>query len=109
MEIFGEIAIWITVLFNLVGALILCWALADGFFVGKHWTVKIAVMLMISGLVGQFARSYIALTTGIAPTDAQVPFWVLKDIGIIMYAVHYLLQVLGYLRVIVKTVDKDEQ
>ena len=109
MEIFGEIAIWITVLFNLVGALALVWALADGFFVGKHWTVKVAVALMIAGLVGQFARSYIALSTGIPPTDAQVPFWVLKDLGIIMYAYHYVLQCLGHLKVIVKTMEDDEQ
>ena len=98
MEIFGEVAIWITVLLNLVGALALCWGLADGFFVGKHWTLKLSVVFMIAGLIGQFARSYIALSTGLAPTDAEVPFWVLKDIGIITYGVHYALKCLGYLK-----------
>ena len=109
MEIFGEIAIWVTVIFNLLAALGLVWALADGFFVGNHWTVKVAVALMIAGLVGQFARSYIALSTGIAPTDAQVPFWVLKDLGIIMYSVHYVLQCLGHLKIITKTMKSNEQ
>ena len=108
MEIFGTIAIWFTVLFNLVGALGLMWALADGFFVGKHWTVKVAVALMIAGLVGQFARSYIALSTGIPPTDAQVPFWVLKDFGIIMYAAHYVMQCTGHLKIITKVMKKNE-
>ena len=100
MEIFGDVAIWITVLFNLVGALCLIWALADGFFVGKHFTVKVAVASMIAGLIGQFARSYIALSTGVAPTDAQIPFWVLKDLGIIAYGLHYALKCLGYIKVI---------
>ena len=100
MEIFGDIAIWITVVFNLVGALFLIWALADGFFVGKHYTVKVAVALMIAGLIGQFARSYIALSTGVAPTDAQIPFWVLKDLGIIAYGFHYALKCSGKIKVL---------
>ena len=96
MEIFGDIAIWITVILNLVGALFLIWALADGYFIGKHFTAKIAVALMIAGLIGQFARSYIALSTGVAPTDAQIPFWVLKDLGIITYGLYYALKCLGW-------------
>ena len=87
--IFGNIALWASVLLNLPGALALCWGLADGFFVGKRWTVKVAVTLMIAGLVGQFARSYIALSTGIAPADNEIPFWLLKDLGIVMYGYHY--------------------
>ena len=50
---------------------------------------------MIAGLIGQFARSYIALSTGVAPTDAQIPFWVLKDLGIIIYGFHYALKCTG--------------
>ena len=97
-NLFGDIALWTSVLLNLPGALALCWGLADGFFVGRHWTLKLAVVLMISGLVGQFARSYIALSTGFAPTDAEIPFWILKDLGIVIYGAHYAMKCLGNIK-----------
>ena len=97
-EIFGNVALWSSVIFNLPGALALCWGLADGFFVGKHWTVKVAVTLMVAGLMGQFARSYIALSTGVAPTDAEIPFWVLKDMGIVTYGLYYALKCSGKIK-----------
>ena len=92
INIFGEIALWGSAILNLPAALFLGWGMADGWVVNRHWIFKVALLVMMSGLLGQFARSYIALSTGIAPTDAQIPFWFLKDLGIGTLGVYYLLK-----------------
>ena len=93
MEAIGALALWASAILNLPGALALAWGMAEGLLVGKHWSYKLAVMIMMIGLIGQFARSYIAITTGIAPTDAEIPFWFLKDFGIVMLGAHYVLKI----------------
>ena len=90
--LFGDIALWGSVILNLPAALTIGWGLAEGHVMDKHWTFKVALLIMMAGLIGQFARSYIALSTGIAPTDAEIPFWFLKDFGIAWVGAYYLLK-----------------
>ena len=92
MEIFGDIALWGSALLNLPAALFIGWGLAEGHVMKRHLIFKVALLVMMAGLIGQFARSYIALATGISPTDAEIPFWFLKDSGIILLGVYYLLK-----------------
>lgn len=92
MNIFGDIALWGSVVINLPAALFIGWGLAEGHAMNRHWTFKVSLIVMMAGLTGQFARSFIALSTGYAPTDAEIPFWYLKDIGIALMGVYYLLK-----------------
>ena len=92
MEIFGEVALWGSVILNLPAALFIGWGLAEGHAVRRHWIFKISLLIMMAGLIGQFARSYIALSTGLVPTDAEIPFWFLKDFGIGLMGFYYLLK-----------------
>ena len=92
MEIFGDIALWGSVLLNLPAALFIGWGLAEGHVIKRHIIFKAALLVMMAGLIGQFARSYIALSTNLAPTDAEIPFWFLKDFGIALLGVYYLLK-----------------
>ena len=90
--LFGDIALWGSVLFNLPAALFIGFGLAEGHAVHRHWLFKVSLLIMMAGVVGQFARSYIALATGVSPTDAEIPFWFLKDLGIIFLGIYYLLK-----------------
>ena len=92
MEIFGDIALWGSVILNLPAALFIGWGLAEGHAMKRHFLFKSALLVMMAGLIGQFARSYIALSTGLAPTDAEIPFWFLKDFGIGLLGFYYLLK-----------------
>ena len=92
MEIFGDIALWGSVLLNLPAALFIGWGLAEGQVIKRHIIFKAALLVMMAGLIGQFARSYIALSTDLAPTDAEIPFWFLKDFGIVLLGAYYLLK-----------------
>ena len=94
MELFGDIALWGSVILNLPAALFIGWGLAEGHAINRHWTFKVSLLIMMAGLIGQFARSYIALSTGIVPTDAEIPFWFLKDFGIGVLGLYYLLKAL---------------
>ena len=88
--LFGDIALWGSVILNLPAALFMGWGLAEGHAMKRHWLFKVSLLIMMAGLIGQFARSYIALSTGLAPTDAEIPFWFLKDLGIGLMGVYYL-------------------
>ena len=88
--LFGDIALWGSVLLNLPAALFIGFGLAEGHVMKRHWLFKVSLLVMMSGLIGQFARSYIAISTGFAPTDAEIPFWFLKDFGIVLLGVYYL-------------------
>ena len=57
--------------------------------VAPRWH-RVGLMIVATGLIGQTYRSAIALFTGFQPTDAQMPFWVFKDVGITVLAFYYL-------------------
>ena len=90
--LFGDIALWGSVILNLPAALFIGFGLAEGHAIHRHWLFKVSLLVMMAGLIGQFARSYIAISTGFVPTDAEIPFWFLKDFGIILLGVYYLLK-----------------
>ena len=92
ITIFGDVALWGSVILNLPAALFIGFGLAEGHVMKRHWLFKVSLLVMMAGLIGQFARSYIAIATGASPTDAEIPFWFLKDFGIILMGVYYLLK-----------------
>ena len=88
--LFGDVALWGSVLLNLPAALFIGFGLAEGHAMKRHWLFKVSLLVMMAGLIGQFARSYIAISTGFVPTDAEIPFWFLKDFGIVLLGAYYL-------------------
>ena len=91
MEIFGQITLWITMICNPIAALIIIGALFSDrkMEVAPRWH-RVGLMITATGLIGQTYRSMVALFTGFQPTDAEMPFWVFKDIGIVVLAFYYL-------------------
>ena len=95
--LFGDLALWGSVIINLPAALFIGFGLAEGHAINRHWLFKVSLLVMMAGLIGQFARSYIAINTGLAPTDAEIPFWFLKDFGIALLGIYYLLKSLKWI------------
>jgi hypothetical protein len=44
--------------------------------------LKMGMVITIAGLAGQIGRNIYFLSTGDSPSDADLPLWALKDIGI---------------------------
>jgi hypothetical protein len=86
----GELSLWITFIFNPIGAIIIILALFSDrkMTVAPKWH-RVGLMTIACGLIGQTYRSGVALLTGFQPTDAEMPFWVFKDIGIVFLAFYY--------------------
>lgn len=51
---------------------------------------KVGLILASFGLLAQGMRNIAYLLTGVSPSDADLPFWALKDIGIALIAFVYL-------------------
>lgn len=51
---------------------------------------KLGLILAAVGLVSQAFRNVDFLLTGYSATDADLPLWALKDLGIAMIAYYYL-------------------
>lgn len=51
---------------------------------------KVGMIVAVMGLVAQGLRNIHFLFTGISPSDLDMPFWALKDLGIALVAYYYL-------------------
>lgn len=79
------------VLDPIAAAIFLVLLLIDGFFKHASWLFRLAVAVFSAGLMGQSVRSYIAFTTGEFPSEFILPWWIFKDWGLVLLALHYLI------------------
>ena len=100
MEVYGigQIILWLSSIIGPMGFLLVMALAMRGQFTKKHLLGQTAVVVMGLGLLGQAVRSYIALTTGHAPTDAELPLWYMKDLGIVLWISYELLKSLGKIK-----------
>lgn len=54
--------------------------------------IKVGAMLACFGLLGQALRNLQFLLTGISPHDADLPLWMLKDLGIVVMVLGYAMR-----------------
>ena len=74
---------------DLAAALILfAGALSERMRLYPTWH-KVGLMSAALGLAAQGMRNIQFLVTGVSPSDADLPFWALKDIGIVIIAFTY--------------------
>ncbi|EFO31549.1 putative solute carrier family 14 [Roseibium sp. TrichSKD4] len=83
--------LWLTVILDpIAGTVILIALLINPWLkVAPLWH-RLGMTLAAAGLDGQTFRNYVALTTGMAPRDSEIPWWVLKDLGLVLLAFHFL-------------------
>jgi hypothetical protein len=75
--------------FNILASVILfCGLLSDRLRLYPVWH-KIGLLLAVVGLLSQVFRNIIYLGTGVSPSDATLPLWACKDIGIDIIAFYY--------------------
>jgi len=65
-------------------------ALSDRMRLYPTWH-KVGLIVALLGLICQAFRNIQFLSTGISPSDADMPLWVLKDAGIATIAFTYLI------------------
>ena len=94
----GTIILWLSSILGPIGFVLVMALAMRGQFMKKHILGQTAVVVMGLGLLGQAVRSYIALTTGHAPTDAELPLWYMKDLGIVLWIAYELLKSLGKIK-----------
>ena len=88
----GESTLWLSSIIGPIMSLVILWIAFVGGLNKGHWLGRLAILVMTLGLFGQAIRSYIAITTGNAPTDAELPLWYLKDFGISLYGAYLFLK-----------------
>ena len=86
-DVIGNIATWITAFTGPAGALIILWMMVwdRKFKIAPSWH-RYGLAFLAVGMVGQAVRSWWTITTGVSPRDADMPWWVFKDLGIFVLA-----------------------
>ena len=75
---------------NLAAAFIIyAGAMSDRMRLYPTWH-KVGLIFAATGLVFQAVRNIQFLVTGVSPSDSDLPFWALKDIGISLIAFFYV-------------------
>ena len=86
--------IWETALLDPVAAVLILVALFGNKDIENAKWLRFGLILSFLGLCGQGYRSYLTLTTGIAPRDDEIWLWALKDLGLLVIACVYALPTL---------------
>lgn len=86
-EMLGPFSVWLTAIIDPIGALIIVSMMIfdHRYQIAPAWH-RYGLMFLAVGLLGQTARSWQTLLTGDSPTDIEMPFWIFKDIGIVVLA-----------------------
>lgn len=77
-------------LVDLIGAVIIGLSVVNPKLEHFSKCFKLGLVFAMLGLVGQALRNVLFLVTGNSPTDAELPLWALKDIGISLVATSWL-------------------
>ena len=85
-----ELLFFIVSIFDIVGAIIIAMSMFHPALDHFSRGFKAGLVLAMLGLIGQAFRNYIYITTGVSPTDAEVPLWAFKDLGISVFAMSWL-------------------
>lgn len=80
--------ILVTVIDFTAALIIFAGALSERMRLYPTWH-KVGLITAAFGLLAQGVRNVQFLVTGISPSDADAPFWVLKDVGISLIAFFY--------------------
>lgn len=51
--------------------------------------IRFGAMVACFGLLGQAVRNTQYFLTGVSPADADLPFWMLKDVGLVIMILGY--------------------
>ena len=78
---FGPTVLWITAIGNPIFGAYALWKVFEDKLPYKSEIFKYGVMLAGIGLIGQAFRSWTGVITGMAPTDAEMPLWLFKDLA----------------------------
>jgi hypothetical protein len=76
--------------FDLVGAGIIAMAMFSHSLQFYTKGLKLGLILCMLGLLSQAFRNIYYLYTGVSPTDAELPLWALKDMGISIFVMSWL-------------------
>lgn len=99
-HLFGNFALWSSLAADtIIAFIVLVIILSEKRLPYNDGYYKGFLTLMVIGLMGQAARSYVAVSTGVAPTDGEMAFWVFKDYALCVYAVRMLLVKLGKIKI----------
>ena len=101
-EAFGIWALWSTALWDTIFAGILAYSIFNNRIPFDSKWIKWTMVTACMGLLGQAFRSMYGIVTGMAPTDAEMPFWIFKDYSEGMFILFFIWVTLQGKKVIIK-------
>lgn len=84
------VTVWVILVLDPIAAFILIAVTTSSrtLKISSAWP-RLGMLVTASGLLGQAARNLVFVLTGHSPSDLEMPFWVLKDIGLVILALHF--------------------
>ena len=94
----GYIILWLSSTIGPIGFVLMMALAMRGQFMKKHLLGQTAIVVMGLRSIRTSSKKLYCLTTGHAPTDAELPLWYMKDLGIVMWISYELLKSLGKIK-----------
>lgn len=90
-DVLGLTVTYLTAITDPIAAIILIWMMVwdRKFNVAPSWH-RFGLAFLAVGMIGQTARSWLTIYTGISPRDSELPWWIFKDLGVFVMAVSWL-------------------
>ncbi|MCH2165924.1 MAG: hypothetical protein MK098_14955 [Marinovum sp.] len=84
------LTVWLILILDPIAALIMIVATMSNraLQVAPVWH-RLGMLVTACGLLGQSARNLVYVITGHSPSDLEMPFWVLKDYGLVILTLHF--------------------
>lgn len=59
---------------------------------GEPFVIRLGAVVAVFGLLGQSMRNIQYFLTGVSPSDIDLPFWMLKDLGLFIMFLGYAMR-----------------
>lgn len=77
---------------NILAVALVMLGAAKPFIIREDPVIRVGAMLACFGLLGQAFRNFEFFMTGVSPVDTELPFWMLKDLGLVVMVVGYAMR-----------------
>jgi hypothetical protein len=77
---------------NIMASAFVLFGAAKPHVFGEPLVIRIGAVLAVFGLMGQAMRNVQYFLTGVSPSDIDLPFWMLKDLGLFVMIFGYAMR-----------------
>lgn len=84
--------IYANTLLNIMASAFVLFGAAKPHIFGEPLVIRVGATIAVFGLMGQAMRNIQYFLTGVSPSDIDLPFWMLKDLGLFIMIFGYAMR-----------------